>query len=218
MVLIVGFDENVIDYIRYLLESYNKKSKRFLVNHNLLINWISTNGVSNKNSLESRLFKSNNGVSNISEIVVAIQFDSIDLKTDFIEKILVRLLTSLLKNESLLSKDVAIVLLLLFPSSQIVSSRKQLNIILDQMKCSLKNLKYIQFKMEVNFRINSLIPLFVRDDTDFCEPWMRRLQIRQPLNRYVTSEDIANTLSFLLSEESQALRGQQIVLDYGYLD
>lgn len=111
--------------------------------------------------------------------------------------------------------SLSVVVLLILDSENFSSEQEK---IIDQFQREIrKNYRDLVFTMSSEYRINSLIPLFHTDGTDLS-PWMRRLQIRQPIGKYVTSDDVSNFLEFLLSDESKALRGQQIILDYGYLN
>uniref|UniRef100_UPI0003789EDF SDR family oxidoreductase n=1 Tax=Streptococcus mutans TaxID=1309 RepID=UPI0003789EDF len=44
----------------------------------------------------------------------------------------------------------------------------------------------------------------------------QRLRTRIPYRRFVDLEDVSYSIRFLLSDQSKSIRGQNLVLDYGY--
>lgn len=219
MVLILCFDNRLLGYIESLLSLKNKAARKILLDKNEFVDVKESTTDIFQNRLDIEVVNGHNFTENKSEVIFGIRFDILDTNELLnLQNSLRSLFINWERSRNKNNKEVSVVILILFPNEMIVSNMKKIKQVLSQMEIILGNIKREQFQIEIDFRVNSLIPLFLIDREDMLKPWMRRLQIRQPLNRYVTSEDIANTLSFLLSEESQALRGRQIVLDYGYLD
>lgn len=219
MVLILCFDNRLLDYVEGLLTLRNKAASKILLDKNEFVDAKKPTTDIFQNCLDTETENALNFTENISEVILGVNFDILDTNELFIlQNNLCDLLINWIRSLNNNNKEVSVVILILFPNEMIVSNMKKIKYVLSQVEIMLENFKREQFQMEVDFRMNSLTPLFLVDSDDVLQPWMRRLQNRQPLNRYVTSEDLANVLNFLLSEESKVLRSQQIVLDYGYLD
>lgn len=67
------------------------------------------------------------------------------------------------------------------------------------------------------FRINSVLPGYVETDLskDLSESQKQQIIRRTPLGRLATTEDIAGTIEFLLSDNAKFITGQSIVVDGG---
>ncbi|WP_160333107.1 hypothetical protein [Streptococcus danieliae] len=157
-----------------------------------------------RNTLDRDLVEWQNSITDSSKIILGINLDLLDVTE--LSNICRNIIDSFIYKDRVGSsnnEEVVVVILLMFPNERIIPCMKELKYVFSQMEIVLDRFKQEQFQIEVDFRVNSLIPMF-RIENESFEPWMRRLQIRQPLNRYVTAEDIANTLYFLLSEESKA--------------
>lgn len=217
--LILCFDNRLLDYIEGLLTLRNKTASKILLDKNEFVDVKEPTTDIFQNRLDTDLVNELNFTEDISEVILGINFDILDANELLIlQNNLCSLFINWIRSLNNNNKEVSVVILILFPNEMIVSNMKKIKYVLSQVEIMLENFKREQFQMEVDFRMNSLTPLFLVDSDDVLQSWMRRLQIRQSLNRYVTSEDLANVLNFLLSEESKVLRSQQIVLDYGYLD
>lgn len=218
MVTIFGFDNGLLDYIEQLLKLKKKRARRILLDRDGFADIREGRTDIFRNTLDGDLVRKQNSITDSSKIILGINLDLLDVTE--LSNICRNIIDSFIYKDRVGSsnnEEVVVVILLMFPNERIIPCMKELKYVFSQMEIVLDRFKQEQFQIEVDFRVNSLIPMF-RIENESFEPWMRRLQIRQPLNRYVTAEDIANTLYFLLSEESKALRGQQIILDYGYLD
>lgn len=218
MVTIFGFDNGLLDYIEQLLKLKKKRARRILLDRDRFTDVREGITDISRNTLDRDLVEWQNSITDSSKIILGINLDILDITE--LSNICRNIIDSFIYKDRVGSsnnEEVVVVILLMFPNERIIPCMKELKYVFSQMEIVLDRFKQEQFQIEVDFRVNSLIPMF-RIENESFEPWMRRLQIRQPLNRYVTAEDIANTLYFLLSEESKALRGQQIILDYGYLD
>lgn len=218
MVTIFGFDNGLLDYIEQLLKLKKKRARRILLDRDRFTDVREGITDISRNTLDRDLVEWQNSITDSSKIILGINLDLLDVTE--LSNICRNIIDSFIYKDRVGSsnnEEVVVVILLMFPNERIIPCMKELKYVFSQMEIVLDRFKQEQFQIEVDFRVNSLIPMF-RIENESFEPWMRRLQIRQPLNRYVTAEDIANTLYFLLSEESKALRGQQIILDYGYLD
>jgi len=73
-----------------------------------------------------------------------------------------------------------------------------------------------------NIRVNSVSPGMVEDTkmtktivAKFTKEWTEKNKIEYPLG-WVSTEDIANTCVFLLSEESKKITGTNIIIDGGF--
>ncbi len=218
MVTIFSFDNSLLDYIEQLLNLKKKTARRILLDRDGFADIREGRTDIFRNTLDGDLVRKQNSITDRSEIILGINLELLDVEellNTYKNSISVFMHWGIIGSSN--NEEVVMVILLMFPNEMIVPCMKKLKYVLSQMEIMLDRFKQEQFQIEVDFRVNSLIPMFRKENESF-EPWMRKLQIRQPLNRYVTEEDIANMLYFLLSEESKALRGQQIVLDYGYLD
>lgn len=83
-----------------------------------------------------------------------------------------------------------------------------------------KNLSvdYAKIK-DKDIRINTISPSYIIGDRNrelLSSSFGKRLLARIPYKRFVTIEDVNQAMLFLLSENSRAMRGQNLVLDYGY--
>lgn len=83
-----------------------------------------------------------------------------------------------------------------------------------------KNLSvdYAQLK-EKDIRVNCVSPSYIINDSnrEILESYYgKKLLARIPYGKFVTLEDVSETICFLSSEISKAIRGQNIILDYGY--
>ncbi|EHJ53127.1 SDR family NAD(P)-dependent oxidoreductase [Streptococcus macacae] len=70
-----------------------------------------------------------------------------------------------------------------------------------------------------DIRINTISPSYVKNEAnkDLLNSYFgQRLLARIPYRRFVDLEDVSHSISFLLSDQSKSIRGQNLVLDYGY--
>lgn len=70
-----------------------------------------------------------------------------------------------------------------------------------------------------NIRINAVSPFYVKTkkNKEYLETYRgRKLVEKIPNKKFVTPEDVLNAIYFLLSDYSEAIRGQNIILDNGF--
>ncbi|MFM1595319.1 SDR family NAD(P)-dependent oxidoreductase [Streptococcus mutans] len=70
-----------------------------------------------------------------------------------------------------------------------------------------------------DIRVNTISPSYVKTDAnkDLLDSYFgQRLRTRIPYRRFVDLEDVSYSIRFLLSDQSKSIRGQNLVLDYGY--
>lgn len=82
------------------------------------------------------------------------------------------------------------------------------NLTLDFAKYSDKDIK-----------INALSPGYILNDNNrefFKTVKGRKLISKNPYNKIVTIDQVIDSINFLLSDASDSIRGQNIILDYGY--
>ncbi|WP_225360934.1 SDR family NAD(P)-dependent oxidoreductase [Limosilactobacillus reuteri] len=70
-----------------------------------------------------------------------------------------------------------------------------------------------------DIRINCLSPSSIENKNN--QPYLKsaagkKLLQKIPYRKFVTLNDTSNAISFLLSSKSKAMRGQNLILDYGY--
>ncbi|EOO13478.1 MULTISPECIES: SDR family oxidoreductase [Bacillus cereus group] len=84
----------------------------------------------------------------------------------------------------------------------------------------IKNLTidFLQDK-EKDIKINCISPTYIRNESNeqyFSTHEGKKLLKKIPHKRLLDNEDVVNTLEFLISDKSRAIRGQNIIIDYGY--
>ncbi|MFC3932697.1 SDR family NAD(P)-dependent oxidoreductase [Streptococcus dentapri] len=83
-----------------------------------------------------------------------------------------------------------------------------------------KNLSVDYAKIaDKDIRVNTISPSYIINDSNkelLSSSFGKRLLARIPYKKFVTNEDVNRTIFFLLSENSRAMRGQNLILDYGY--
>ncbi|HDR4738281.1 TPA: SDR family oxidoreductase [Bacillus cereus] len=84
----------------------------------------------------------------------------------------------------------------------------------------IKNLTidFLQDK-EKDIKINCISPTYIRNESNeyyFSTHEGKKLLKKIPYGRLLDNEDVVNTLEFLISDKSRAIRGQNIIIDYGY--
>ncbi|AVM72102.1 oxidoreductase [Streptococcus mutans] len=83
-----------------------------------------------------------------------------------------------------------------------------------------KNLSVDYAKIEdKDIRVNTISPSYIINDSNkelLFSSFGKRLLAKIPYRKFVTVEDVSQTLFFLLSKNSRAMRGQNLILDYGY--
>ncbi|ATU28672.1 SDR family oxidoreductase [Bacillus velezensis] len=70
-----------------------------------------------------------------------------------------------------------------------------------------------------DIKINSVSPSYVINDSNeafFDTVQGKKLIKKIPYNKLVGINDVCNAIEFLLSDKSEAIRGQNIIIDYGY--
>lgn len=70
-----------------------------------------------------------------------------------------------------------------------------------------------------DIRINTISPSYIqnKDNTYILNSNIGKKILKKiPYNKFVQQEDVSNTIYFLLSDNSIAIRGQNIIIDYGY--
>lgn len=70
-----------------------------------------------------------------------------------------------------------------------------------------------------DIKINAISPGYIitpKSESFFSTIKGEKLKRRIPYNSLVTLQDVLNSIDFLLSDKSNAIRGQNIVIDYGY--
>lgn len=84
----------------------------------------------------------------------------------------------------------------------------------------VKNLSVDFSKVKENdIRINAVSPSYIKnkDNEQFMNSNLgKSLLKRIPYRKFVLLRDVSQTINFLLSENSIAIRGQNIIVDYGY--
>jgi NAD(P)-dependent dehydrogenase (short-subunit alcohol dehydrogenase family) len=83
-----------------------------------------------------------------------------------------------------------------------------------------KNLS-IDFLKDKNrdIKVNCVSPSYIINDSNrdyLASIEGKKLLKKIPYKKFVEVEDVTNAIHFLLSEESDAIRGQNIIIDYGY--
>lgn len=71
----------------------------------------------------------------------------------------------------------------------------------------------------MDVRVNCISPSYIINESNkyFLSTHAgKKLLRRIPYSKFVTLEDVSNSLNFILGKESRAIRGQNIVIDYGY--
>lgn len=84
----------------------------------------------------------------------------------------------------------------------------------------IKNLTidFLQDK-EKDIKINCISPTYIKNESNeqyFSTPEGKKLLKKIPYKRLLDNEDVVNTIEFLISDKSRAIRGQNIIIDYGY--
>lgn len=83
-----------------------------------------------------------------------------------------------------------------------------------------KNLSVDYAKItDKDLRVNTISPSYIKteDNKDLLDSnFGKRLLARIPYGKFVSLEDVSHSIHFLLSDGSQAIRGQNLILDYGY--
>ena len=70
-----------------------------------------------------------------------------------------------------------------------------------------------------DIRVNTISPSYIINESNrdlLSSSFGKRLLTKIPYKKFVTVEDVNQTMDFLLSKNSQAMRGQNLILDYGY--
>ncbi|TFJ44233.1 short-chain dehydrogenase [Carnobacterium divergens] len=73
---------------------------------------------------------------------------------------------------------------------------------------------------EKDIKVNVVSPSYILNENN--EKYLtetiqgKKLLKKIPLKKFVSLEDVISTMDFLLSEKSKAIRGQNIIVDYGY--
>ncbi|MCY7810428.1 SDR family NAD(P)-dependent oxidoreductase [Bacillus spizizenii] len=70
-----------------------------------------------------------------------------------------------------------------------------------------------------DIKINSVSPSYVINESNeafFDTVQGKKLIKKIPYNKLVNINDVCNAIEFLLSDKSEAIRGQNIIIDYGY--
>ncbi|WP_140457169.1 MULTISPECIES: SDR family oxidoreductase [Priestia] len=70
-----------------------------------------------------------------------------------------------------------------------------------------------------DIKINSVSPSYIQNESN--ESYLnsaegKKLLQKIPYKKFVSISDVVNVITFLISSESNAIRGQNIVVDYGY--
>ncbi|WP_176586066.1 SDR family oxidoreductase [Priestia megaterium] len=70
-----------------------------------------------------------------------------------------------------------------------------------------------------DIKINSVSPSYIKNESN--ESYLnsvegKKLLQKIPYKKFVSISDVVNVITFLISSESDAIRGQNIVVDYGY--
>lgn len=216
---IVGFNEKSIDRLMKFLDS-NKlfgfnivtESSNTLNSHKCIANLHLSEDKERLNEVFPR-------DTMVSELVIVVDFNE-DNFDENISKFNTSIVIAILNLfYSHLEGETSVVILPIISSEIPIYKRKDFETLLKHFKEILSDSNYeLMYSFDKTIRLNSLFPLYLKEKGDLDKSWMRKLQIRQPLGKFVSFSDIKNTLNFLLSEDSQAIRGQQIILDYGYLD
>ena len=83
-----------------------------------------------------------------------------------------------------------------------------------------KNLSVDYAKInDKDIRVNAVSPSYIatEENKDLLDSYFgKRLLARIPYRRFVSLEDVSHSLHFLLGEGSRSMRGQNLILDYGY--
>jgi len=80
------------------------------------------------------------------------------------------------------------------------------------------SLEFAQVK-EKDIKINCISPGYIYSEKskDFLETYKGQiLKAKIPYDSFVLPMDVSHTIDFLMSDKSMAIRGQNIILDYGY--
>lgn len=84
----------------------------------------------------------------------------------------------------------------------------------------IKNLSIEFSKLDnMDVKLNAISPGYVYSERGkkYLDSYKgEKLRSKIPYKRFVLPEDIAHTISFLMSSKSDAIRGQNIIVDYGY--
>ncbi|MFS0621714.1 SDR family oxidoreductase [Priestia megaterium] len=83
----------------------------------------------------------------------------------------------------------------------------------------LKNLTLDFSKLPNDIRINGISPTYVYNEknADFLDSFEgQKLKKRIPYEKFITVDEVIDIVMFLMSDLSKPLRGQNIILDYGY--
>jgi NAD(P)-dependent dehydrogenase (short-subunit alcohol dehydrogenase family) len=70
-----------------------------------------------------------------------------------------------------------------------------------------------------DIKVNCVSPSYVKNESnkDLLESHLGRKYLnRIPYKKFVEPKDVSNVIMFLLSDQSDAIRGQNILVDYGY--
>lgn len=83
-----------------------------------------------------------------------------------------------------------------------------------------KNLSIDYARIEnKDIRVNTISPSYIINESNrdlLSSSFGKRLLAKIPYKKFVTVEDVNQAMDFLLSKNSRAMRGQNLILDYGY--
>ncbi len=83
-----------------------------------------------------------------------------------------------------------------------------------------KNLSLDYAKLtDKDIRINTISPSYIKTDNnkELLDSYIgKRLLARIPYHKFISLEDVSNSIHFLLSDYSQSIRGHNLILDNGY--
>lgn len=83
-----------------------------------------------------------------------------------------------------------------------------------------KNLSIDYARIEnKDIRVNTISPSYIMNEGNrdlLSSSFGKRLLTKIPYKKFVTVEDVNQAMYFLLSKNSRAMRGQNLILDYGY--
>lgn len=79
----------------------------------------------------------------------------------------------------------------------------------------------VDFSQDISkdIRVNAVSPSYIVSERnkEFLRTWYgKKLLNRIPYKKFVEATDVSAVIRFLLSEESKAVRGHNLVVDYGY--